>query len=139
MLKNTPVDRTNNAASMHQQRARTVRSAVTNRKRLFVEGGGRSAWARRYRDLLELHADDLGGAGLLSEAQHSLIRRVATLEIELERLEGRLSEGNDVDLDVYARTASHLRRILETLGIERAKRDVTPDIRTYLEQEGGAA
>jgi hypothetical protein len=117
---------------MHQQRARTVRSAVTNRKRLFVEGGGRSAWARRYRDLLELHADDLGGAGLLSEAQHSLIRRAATLEIECERLEGRLSDGNDIVLDIYARTASHLRRILETLGIERAKRDVTPALNDYV-------
>jgi hypothetical protein len=134
MLENTPIDR-----SAIISRSRTNRSAVTNRKRLFVEAGGRTAWARRYRDLLELHADDLGGTSLLSEAQHSLIRRVATLEIELERLEGRLSEGNDVDLDIYARTASHLRRLLETLGIERAKRDITPNLATYLEQQGDAA
>jgi hypothetical protein len=127
MLENTPIDR-----SAIISRSRTNRSAVTNRKRLFVEAGGRTAWARRYRDLLELHADDLGGTSLLSEAQHSLIRRVATLEIELERLEGRLSEGNDVDLDIYARTASHLRRLLETLGIERAKRDVTPVLSDYV-------
>jgi hypothetical protein len=32
-----------------------------------------------------------------------------------------------VDLDVYGRAASHLRRILETLGLERKARDVTFD------------
>jgi hypothetical protein len=132
MLENTLVDRTGTAAPTRRRRSPFVRSAVSNNKRLFVEGAGKSAWARRYRDLLELHADDLGGASMLSEAQHSLIRRVATLEIELERLEGRLSEGNDVDLEVYGRTASHLRRMLETLGIERAKRDVTPALSDYV-------
>jgi hypothetical protein len=88
---------------------------------------------------MELHADDLGGTSTLSEAQHSLIRRVATLEIECERLECRLGEGNDIDLDIYARTASHLRRMLETLGIERAKRDVTPALNDYIADKSGAA
>ena len=41
-------------------------------------------------------------------------------------MEGRLSKGEGCDLDVYTRAAGHLRRILETLGIERATRDVTP-------------
>jgi hypothetical protein len=59
---------------------------------LFVEkGDDRSAWARRYRDLIFAHTSDLGGASAVSEAQAALIRRAATLQIELELLEGRLS------------------------------------------------
>src|SRR5215813_1756242 len=77
------------------------RSAVTNSKRLFVEGDGNSKWARRYRDLVAAHIGDLGGADALSEAQISLCRRAATIELELEQMEGRLSQGEGVDLDVF--------------------------------------
>jgi hypothetical protein len=78
------------------------------------------------------HEQDLSGGADLSEAQTSLIRRVATIEIELEQLEGKLSKGEAVDLDGYTRAASHLRRILETLGIKRVPRDVTPDLHDYI-------
>ena len=64
----------------------------------------------------------------MSEAQRSLIRRVATFEIELEKLEGRLSQGEEINLDVYSRVSGQLRRILETLGIERVARDITPTL-----------
>ena len=101
------------------------RSAVTNGRRTFVDGDGNAAWTRRWRDLVRAHAVDLGGADILSEAQSSLVRRTATIEIELEQLEGKLSKGEAVDLDAYTRAAGHLRRILETLGIERKSRDVT--------------
>jgi hypothetical protein len=72
------------------------------------------------------HVADLGGADLLSEAQFSLIRRAAAIECELERLDARLSLGDPVDMDSYARVAGHLRRMFETLGLERKPRDVTP-------------
>jgi hypothetical protein len=104
------------------------RSAVTNGRRVFVDGDGNAAWTRRWRDLVQAHGRDLGGLDTLSEAQTSLVRRVATIELELEQLEGKLSKGEPVDLDIYTRSASHLRRILETLGIERVARDVTPTI-----------
>ena len=104
------------------------RSAVTNGKRAFVDGNGNAAWTRRWRDLVSAHAQDAGGADVLSEAQSSLIRRVATIEIELEQLEGKLSKGEAVDLDAYTRAAGHLRRILESLGIERKSRDITPTL-----------
>jgi hypothetical protein len=113
----------------------TQRSAVTNGKRAFVDGNGNAAWTRRWRDLVLAHEQDLGGADVLSEAQSSLVRRVSTIEIELEQREGMLSKGEPVDLDSYTRAASHLRRILETLGIERRQVDVTPDRDEYLAQE----
>jgi hypothetical protein len=110
-----------------ETRSPRQRSQVTNGKRMFVDGNGRSPWARRWRDLCELHAWDLCGGDLnsLSEAKRSLIKRAATIEIELEALEGKLSEGKEADLGTYAMAAGHLKRILETLGIERVPRDVT--------------
>jgi hypothetical protein len=100
------------------------RSAVTNGKKLFVDGDGNSAWSRRYRDLVSGHVADTGGRDLLSEAQVSLIKRAAAIEVELEQMEGRLSKGESIDLDLFTRSASHLRRILETIGVERRARPV---------------
>jgi hypothetical protein len=99
-----------------------LRSRVSNGKKAFVEGDGRSPWARRWRDLIESHVADLGGVSVLSEAQRSLIKRASTIEIELEQIEGRLSLGRAADLGEYATAASHLRRIFETLGITRVPR-----------------
>ena len=110
-------------------RAKRVRprSAVTSGRRAFIEGDPNSAWARRFHDLVLGHVSDLGGRSNLSEAQFALCKRAAGLECELEQMEGRLSLGEEVDLDRYGRAASHLRRILEVLGLERKARDVTPD------------
>ena len=47
-------------------------------------------------------------------------------------MEGRLSLGHPVDIDVFTRSASHLRRILETLGIKRVPHEVNPHLDTYL-------
>jgi hypothetical protein len=47
---------------------------------VFAAGGdGRSAWARRWNDLIFAHASDLGGPEALSEAQTSICRRVGVL------------------------------------------------------------
>jgi hypothetical protein len=105
-------------------RART-RSRVTTGRRVFVEGDGNSRWARRYRDLIAAHCQDLGGVELLSEAQLSLIKRASALELECEQAEGKLSMGQEIDLDLYQRMLNSLRRALETLGLERKARDVT--------------
>jgi hypothetical protein len=123
--------------STHSARATprlaTVRSKVTNGRRVFAVGGdGRGAWTRRWKDIVELHVADAGGRDLMSEAMLSLCRRAATLEIQLEQLECCMSEGDDVDIEIYGRIASHLRRILETLGVDRKSKDVTPDLRSYL-------
>lgn len=64
----------------------TVRSRVRNGRSLFAEGGdGRTAWSRRFRDLIEAHTADLGGHP--PEAEASLIRRASALEVQLEQLE----------------------------------------------------
>jgi hypothetical protein len=118
---------------------KTRRSAVTNGKRQYVDGDGNSAWTRRYADLVRGHMADLGGGDVLSEAEIGLIKRASTLEVELERMEGRLSKGETIDLDLYGRSLNTLRRTLESLGLKRVARDITPDANSYLAAHGGAA
>jgi hypothetical protein len=108
------------------------RSAVTNGKRLFLYGDSNSAWSRRWKDLVCGHVADKGGRDYLSEAQISLIRRAACLEVELERMEGRLSMGHDLHIESYAAAVGHLRRVFEAIGLERKPREV-PNLRQYLE------
>ena len=109
---------------------RKQRSATTNGRRAFVIGGdGRGAWVRRWKDLVELHSIDLGGADRASEAQLSLIRRASALTVQIEQMEAKMSEGDDrLDLDLYNRCAGNLRRILETLGIERKPRLISDSL-----------
>jgi hypothetical protein len=89
---------------------------------MFNGGDPNSAWSRRYHDLFLAHADDIGGIDVLSEAQISLCRRGASIECELERCDAQLSRGEFVDAESYARCASHLRRLFETLGLQRQPR-----------------
>jgi hypothetical protein len=63
-----------------------------------------------------------------------MIRRAAAIECELERLDGLLSNGIEINLDMYSRCAGHLRRMFETLGIERLDRLKTITARSPLRQ-----
>jgi hypothetical protein len=119
------------ASTDHPQAAKRPsrqRSAVTNGRRSFIEGDGRSPWARRRRDLEMVYSEDLGGLDVLTGYQQGLVQAAATLRVEMEALEGKLSMGEQVELEAYARIASHYRRIVESLGIERRQRDVTPNL-----------
>jgi hypothetical protein len=121
------VEAVTDARECAPSRAKRPRSAVTSGRRAFIAGDPNSAWARRFHDLVRGHVSDLGGRSTMSEAQFALCKRAAGLECELEQMEGRMSLGEEIDLDRYGRAASHLRRILEVLGLERKARDVTPD------------
>jgi hypothetical protein len=107
---------------------RAHRSSVSNGSRLFAVAGldGRTQTARRFRDLIESMTNDLGGADLLSEAQRQLIRRAATLAVMAEATEADVVRDMACDLNNYGMIADRLRRILETLGVERRARDVGP-------------
>ena len=119
---------------MCNRRSPTNRSRITN-GHLLIDGDARSAWARRMRDLIGLHLSDLGGADAVSEAEKSIVRRVATLTVELERMEAGFAEAGEAQpeqLDLYQRTAGNLRRLLEAIGLERRSKDVTPSLAEYL-------
>src|SRR5262245_25079912 len=78
-------------------------------------------------------------AARISEAQLSICRRAAALECELEATEARLSEGQQVDLDQYARLTSRLCRLFELIGTRRLTRPVDPLSELAKAVEGYAA
>ncbi|MBP1183808.1 hypothetical protein [Methylobacterium sp. PvR107] len=97
---------------------------------------GRTLWARRMRDVANLHLNDLGGLDVASEAEKSIVRRIATLTVELERMEERFATDGEADpdaLDLYSRTSGNLRRLLEAIGLRRRPKDITPDLSSYIE------
>lgn len=107
------------------------RSKVTNGTRLLPGVDGRTMWAKRMRDVAHLHLSDLGGPAEVSEAEKSIIRRIATLTVELERMEERFATDGEADaeaLDLYSRTSGNLRRLLEAIGLRRRSRDITPSL-----------
>ncbi len=71
----------------------------------------------------------------MSGFQQGLVEVAASLRVELERLEGQMSLGEDVNIDLYARAVGHYRRVCETLGIERRAKDITPTLDQYLVQQ----
>jgi hypothetical protein len=92
---------------------------------------GRSAWSRRIKDLVALHSADLGGWSEISATQATLLRRLVTLTAELERREAmfaRVGYVDDVALSVFVTGTNCLRRLAETLGIERKLKVITPTL-----------
>ena len=118
--------RVNRTTALYKSQAR---SRVTNGRTLLPSIDGRCLYARRFRDLLSLHLDDLGGEDNCSESEKALVRRAACLIVECENLEdGFASAGSATEsqLKVYQMVSNTLRRLLETLGLKRRPKDVTP-------------
>lgn len=109
----------------------TARSAVANGSRLFVqELDGRTALARRYRDLVHAFTSDIGGDP--SEAEKQLIRRAASLSTWCEAQEVKLASGEEVEIGPLTTAANSLRRILQDIGLQRRVTDITPTLDAYL-------
>jgi hypothetical protein len=105
------------------------KSAITNGSALLENTDHRSAAMRRLRDLIADHVTDLGGQDALSSAEMALIRRASMMILQLELMESKWQENNGEasprQLEVYQRVSGGLRRLLETLGIQRRPRDVS--------------
>ncbi len=112
----------------------TARSRVGTGKDLFPMADGRSVYARTMRDFMADCIVDRGGDA--STAERAIIRRAATLQVELILLEERFATGGQAepsDLDLYQRAANSQRRLLEAVGMARVARDVTPNLAEYIE------
>jgi hypothetical protein len=109
---------------------RKLRSAISNGKFLFADVDHRSARMRRLRDLIADHVADLGGEDALSTAELALVRRASMLTLQTELMEARWQENNGEasakQIETYQRTSNTLRRLLESLGLQRRPRDVSP-------------
>ena len=102
-----------------------ARSRVSNGKDLFLEGvDGRSALARRYRDIFAQLTQRHGGDPF--EAQSIIIRRATQLAVWCEQAEAGAAGGKPLNIGEYATATNTLRRRLLDLGLERRMRDITP-------------
>jgi hypothetical protein len=87
---------------------------------------------------LILHVNELGGADLASEAEKAIVRRACTLIVELERLEAKFAKHGGAklwELAAYQRASNTMRRLLESVGLQRRSRDITPTVDEYLQQQ----
>lgn len=113
------------------------RSAITNGSSILGHDiDHRSTPIRRLRELINAHTSDLGGTHNISEAERSLVRRAAMLELQLEMWEQKFAlndgEATSAQLTDYQRAANSLRRILESVGLQRRAKNVTPTLDDYL-------
>jgi len=106
-----------------------LHAKITNGRRVFAIGGdGRNKLSIRFKRLFHAHCANYGGAENLSSPKLAILRRAASLEVILETLEVKMTDGliENIELDLYARLAGNHRRLLEAVGLERDARDVTP-------------
>ena len=112
---------------------RSVRSRITNGSSLHLsEVDGRSAPAKRFRDILAAIVSDLGGADMLSEGQRQLARRAAMMSVECEALEAKSVAGGEIDLDTYGALSDRIGRAFHRLGLKRVPRDTGPSLQDII-------
>jgi hypothetical protein len=109
---------------------------VTQTERQFVNGYGkllsqsdvdaRGGVPRKLRALVRALARDLGDD--LPLAQMMLLQRVAMIEALCTHSEAALLLGQDVSLNDYLQMVSTQRRLLQTLGLKRVPKDVSPTL-----------
>jgi len=90
----------------------TNRSRVTNGTRLLTGVDGRSAEARRFRDLVRSYESEFEST---SEADRNLIRQAALLALKSEHLQAAVVRSEPVDADTLTKLAGQLRRVLGDL------------------------
>jgi hypothetical protein len=135
------VDESPTVAAPKPRGARKVyaRSRVSNGNKLLAGVDGRTLVARRFRDLVLQIVNDQGGADQLAEARLQLIRRFSAAAVIAESMESRLANGEAIDIAEHALLCSTLVRIAQRIGINRLPKDMTPDLRDYLESKATAA
>lgn len=120
-----------------EQRRKHARSRVSNGRNVLPDVDGRTAIARRYKDISKAILTDQGGADRCSESRKQLIRRFAAAVVLAEQMESRLANGEQIDIQRHATLSSTLVRLAQRIGIDRVPRDVSPSLADYL--EAGAA
>jgi hypothetical protein len=121
--QNTPADR------RKQGHAKAGRSRITNGSAFLPRGtDNRNPWVRRCKDLIAEHTSEKPDT---TAGERSIIRRISVLTTELEIMEAKFAaangEASERDLDLYIRGSGALRRLLETIGLDRRARVVGSD------------
>ena len=92
----------------------------------------RTAAYRETRKLIDEIENDLGGGEALSTAERQLVQRAACLGAVLTDTETRWIEGGDLDPTVYCTVVNAQRRLLETIGLRRRAKDISPTLSDML-------
>jgi hypothetical protein len=121
---------------------RVTRPSLRQRSRLSNNAGllsgeadGRTAIARRFRDLTNAIITDQGGVDRLAEARLQLIRRFSAAAVIAETMEARLANGEDIDVNAHALLCSTLVRLSTRIGINRTAREIVPSLSQYLKMK----
>jgi hypothetical protein len=126
LTPNSPADR--------PRLGRVSRSRISNGRALLPDIDGRSAMARRFRDIADAILVDQGGLDNCSESRVQLVRRFAAAAVLAERMESRIANGESVDISEHSLLCSTLVRIAQRIGINRRLRNVTPHLADYLDE-----
>jgi hypothetical protein len=116
-----------------------TRSRISNASELLANIDGRSAIARRYRDILAQVVVDQGDTGI-SETLMQLIRRFSATCVMAEALETELVEGRKVNVENHALLCSTMVRLAGRIGIDLKTKTVGPagSLSAYLDGRAAA-
>jgi hypothetical protein len=120
-----------NVTASTARRSAYAQSKVSNRRKLLLGIDGRSATARRFRDIIMDLVHECGGEESLSTAELGLIRQAAAMTLQAEVLQTRIVLGNPVSADELVRLSSEARRVMNSLN-KRKPEPAVPDLRSYL-------
>lgn len=115
-------------------RASAVPAMDGEKLRLMTLGDldGRTASAKRARALVQDLESDLGGSSRVSAGQRELVTRAAVIGALVQDSEARMLTGEEVDMPGYLHAVKVQRQLLDTLGLDRRIKDVTPPLRDYI-------
>jgi hypothetical protein len=112
----------------------STRARLTNHKELLPDLDGRSAGAKRFRDLVRAYVADQGGLSNCSEVKVGLARRLAAITVLTENLEVKVVKGEEVDIGEICNLASTVVRLSQRIGINRVPKNITPTLSQYLDR-----
>jgi hypothetical protein len=104
------------------------RARVSNHRDLLPGLDGRSPSARRFRDLVNAFIADMGGLDQCSEIKLGLLRRLASVTVQVEMLEARMVNGEVVDISTLCQLASTALRLSSRLSIERVPKPINNEV-----------
>ena len=136
--KAKPEHRASNGAKQARLAKPRGRSKLTNHRGLLPGAPHRDIWSRRFRDLTALHVSDLGSEENIACAEHAILRRCVTLQIELERREVLFAQNggaSDAQLQVYQQASNSLRRLLQALGLQRRTKQIGMSLGEVLRED----
>lgn len=130
--------RTALAPQPHGARPAHTRSAVSNGSRLPGGVSATSAEGRRFVDIMQDLATELGGN--LGPAEQLQVRTVAGLMLHVEQLQGCMLKGQPVDSEQLTRASNSAARLLSALKRRKVERKpARRSVDAFLAAKGAAA